>query len=336
MSGDVAAPSSQELPEDLPAVPPVARSVSPQMPQTFEDHIPLGGDALSWQQNRHLADIRAVAAPMDDEDEELERMAQKEMEEDDNFCFPLPTKPSQAKAGNQFARCEESVCDQADPTAWPPLLPQLPERPSPDTITKQDLRRDALPPRGPGPPVRGPLPKVRRSSKDKSKFQERDAIINCILNDEPPSRSTTPKGSRKNTPRGSSTHRSSLKTPVMAGGRRSQSHDIHFDGAGRRTPPDSLKVLTPRQLKSLDAVGSGKPVPHMLDILNLPGDFAPKSSKPANGQPGSPVRSDSSGSSLPQLSEKRSHVAKSFQPAPSHSAKSARSWRDNVVSFYGS
>jgi hypothetical protein len=178
--------------------------------------------------------------------------------------------------------------------------------------------------------------------KEKSKFQERDAIVSLILND-PPSRATTPRGS-VSTPRGQTAlqNRSSLKTPVTAGGRRSQSHDVNFHSGGRRTPPNNMKAMTPRQLTSLDtAFGSGKPPPHMLDILNLPCEFSSvqKSSKLVNIEPGSPGRSEpSSESSLPQLSDKRSQVRRVVKAAPSQvmGVKSARSWRDSATLLYTS
>lgn len=276
----------------------------------------------------------------------MELMAQMEMEEDDipDFASTLPPKlPSRgAKAPSR-------------PFSQPPLpgqaasrQPQMP----PAAHTRHSLQQELmLPATAPAAPVapRGPAP-GRRSShasiKAKSKYQDRDALVNCILNDDPPSRATTPRGTRtsdgRSTPRGSSLHRTPLKPPAPTpplGVRRSQSYDIHFNAGGRRTPPTSMKMLTPRG--GLDALSGGKSAGHydVLDILNMPGDSGgtPRgASKLASlvGQPDSPRRSEaSSASSLPQLNEKRAHARKPPQAvAPSGGNKSARSWREQVYS----
>lgn len=320
-----------QLEEELAAAA-VARSISPQVPSHCDDHFPRCGEVSTT----------APALADDDDDDLLELMAQREMEEDDviDFHHTWPPKPPRAEA---------STLPQEAPTRPPSLPPSLGlaarlslQAELPTAITRQmELGRPATTPAMPRTAApRCPIPAARRSSiKAKSKYQDRDAIVNCVLNDDPPSRSSTPRGSRvqegRSTARGSSLHRVSLKAPVTAGSRRSQSHDIHYHAGGRRTPPNAMMIMTPRQLASLDVLAGGKPAAHMLDILNLPGDSA--GTKVANIEPGSPRRSEaSSTSSLPHLNEKRSHARKPFPAVANHGAKPTRSWKDSAASLYAS
>lgn len=280
----------------------------------------------------------------EDDDDELERMAKKEMEEDDLLDFRSALLP-------------KVPCSQAPirPTTQPTSIGSTTWRPPPPQAFPRHTVPQEPPPlaalSGAPPPVpRGPAPPGRRSSaKSKNRYQDRDALLNCILNDETPrSRATTPRGSTprgstprgsrqdgRSTPRSSSIHRSSLKTPVTSGGRRSQSHEVHFYDGGRRAPPTALK---PRHLGSLDAFPGGKVAPHMLGIL-LPADGSsgtPRASKLASlEQPSSPRRSEaSSTSSLPHLNEKRPQARKTVPVVAHHMPKSARNWRDTAVSLY--
>lgn len=309
-----AAADMLQLEEELAAAA-VTRSISPQVPSTCSDHIPLGGEAFGFSPNHGFSGRAAASfldiavAGTDEDDDELERIAQQEMEEDYVIDFPMSLPPKPPRNEFQAQRPGSSL-------------------PAPQHPTVQ---------KGPALPV-GPrcsLPAGRRpSTKAKSKYQDRDAIVSLILGDDPPSRATTPKGGSRattprSTPRGSSNHRGSSKprTP-MTGSRRSQSYDIYFD-AGGHAPPSGMKPA-PGQLSSLDAFAACKTAPHMLDILNLPGVKAP------NQELGSPRRSEaSSASSLPQLSEKRPPRKQLPAGAP-HAPKPARKWRDSAASFYAS
>lgn len=269
-------------------------------------------------------------------------MAQMEMDEDSEpigLHYTLPPKPPAQEtrqrpplqpASHGFASCQSSL-----PSA-PPSMPRY--------ASQLDRPVPPLAPRAPTHP--GQIPRPRSNSKSranppKSKYQDRDALVSCILNDEPPtvpSRSSTPRGSRnqegRSTPRGSSVQRGSRKMPVTAGARRSQSSDVEFQVAARQTTPR----LSQQQFSGLDSLlkgNSGKAAPHMLDSLLLSGSGGtPRVSKLVPIQPDSPSDA-SSASSLPRLNEKPAHRTSSASAAQ-RGSKSARSWRGSAASLYAS
>jgi hypothetical protein len=197
----------------------------------------------------------------------------------------------------------------------------------------------------------GPAPaRSRPSQKSKDKYMERDFLVDCILNDEPLKRASTPRGTRyhdgrstpgmydgRSTPRASTpragtpragtprcaTPRSSSRGPSAVRGSRSHSRDVQLGGANYPNPAS----LRPQ--KSL----AGKPPPHVLDFLHFDEAVGRSKGNKLSNLEDSLGSGDSSMSSLPQLPEKRPSQRKVMAMAQ-HGSKATRSWRENAVSLY--
>jgi len=245
----------------------------------------------------------------EDEDDELERMAQREMDGDEVVDFsrrPLPPRP--------------------------PVL---------------DLTPRSTGPVGPGPRRATPPPAVaaapagartRSVSRPKAppaenasrRIEKRDFLVESILNDTGASRAITPRGAAKAralTPRGASTSRgpspSNRRSRSQLPTRAAAEQQAHNGYAA--PPPTSSKATTPRQLQQLHQATKGHasayPSKDIMKQVNLIDAHSTKPGKPSLA-------------SLPQLG---GHASKHQHPRVQNAADplSSRAWRGRAaVSLY--
>mmetsp|Transcript_9499 Transcript_9499/g.17629 ORF Transcript_9499/g.17629 Transcript_9499/m.17629 type:complete len:1040 (-) Transcript_9499:113-3232(-) len=296
----------------------------------------------------------------DDDDDELELMAQKEMDEDDIPGFELsnrlPPKPPKVEPsrppslpmpahGHHVSQAQPQRDTRAARSEFraPPPAPGPVHAAAPATVPAPPAAPAPAPPAG----IKAYAPhrqqvraELQAKMEAKLRYQKRDTLVDCILNDEKPprpSRSLTPRGSR------SSVHKSGRTTP------RSTSRSAAFPGVRARTPERERSVtprgsqvkppITPRGAQNGGQRSSSMPA-HELDILNISREEAGRRSARGVKQPphlsvDSPQRSESSSnSSLPQLPGKlpgqRPSQTVIMMPGP----PSARSWRDKAASLY--
>lgn len=292
----------------------------------------------------------------DDDDDELELMAQKEMDEDDlpgfelSNCLPPrppkvetarpPSLPMSAARGYHVPQAHA----QRDATAARTEFRAPPPAPVPV---------HAAPPSAPAPPSASakvyapPRQQVRSEVQEKMdsklRLQKRDTLVDCILNGEKPprpSRSLTPRGSR------ASVQKSGRTTP------RSTSRSAAFPGLRARTPErekpttprgGQAKPVTPRGVHSNgDGPPSSSMPAHELDILNFSRENGDRRSARgarlspnfSDGSPQTARSESSSNSSLPQLPGKAAGQRPSQTVIMMPGPPSARSWRDKAAGLY--
>jgi len=167
----------------------------------------------------------------DEEDDELELLAQREMQNDAvvDFCSHRPPRPPSLTPA--AAAAAAALVAPSAPT--PPLSGGL------------HLPPAAIPPRpAPTPTLKAPTSARGRSEvKRKQMYHNRDVLVDSILNDHPTSRSGTPRNQRSR----DGTHSSSVRRhPSSSGGGASgagRSRSLPHHGGG--DPPLS-KPATPR------------------------------------------------------------------------------------------
>lgn len=286
-----------------------------------------------------------MASYVYEDDDELELMARKEMEEDDpiNFSARLPPKPPKLEdmhlPGPPIPALPGCGAAQTHPTLPTQPTPAMPPQPPPQPPRRQS---GAFTPTSAPQPIRAPVVANARS-RSKDRFGERDALVDFILSDAPSKRSTTPFGSKRSTTPLGSRNSSGRNTPRLPDGRSTPRSDVRSTSipmaahcrSSSRGP--SMRSKSPHVFFPEEQHGkasprkswSGKAAPHMLDFVHFDGLFdagsKPKG-KAVNLDDSSP---DSSVSSLPRLSDKRSSQRQKDQVP-----KSARSWRENAVSMY--
>mmetsp|Transcript_145033 Transcript_145033/g.377347 ORF Transcript_145033/g.377347 Transcript_145033/m.377347 type:complete len:371 (-) Transcript_145033:114-1226(-) len=320
---------------------------------------PLNQDALNMKDFRYNPN---GMVDDDDDDDELELMARREMDEDDAIDIsmrpPRPPQPSSSEQSSRpptFGRHTPSTPATSSraagvPAAGPPhratmaavTAPPRAPSPSPSPPPANSLAASggsiasgasaaaaAAPPPAVAPPARKRSASRHRlptEVSNRQRMDKRDFIVDCIINDELPSRTATPRGI--STPRTAGLPRSASrgpsKGPAPLGAR--------VRGASCNVGPD---VAAPPKHRAAADAGSG------AASGRGHGAPAPPSLMPSPRHKGvrsinlleAPSRAEEKScvSSLPQLGTKTSKHQRSQHAMVPSGSQSARSWRGRAA-----
>mmetsp|Transcript_12389 Transcript_12389/g.43672 ORF Transcript_12389/g.43672 Transcript_12389/m.43672 type:complete len:573 (+) Transcript_12389:1-1719(+) len=306
-------PISRNVSSGLP-VPPVA-------PQEVGPANPLVQDLLDMNNVRY-----SPTGPQDDDDDdELELLARREMDDDEAIDFSArPTRHPSEKSSRPPTFGRQCPADPVAPSApsasaRAPPVPNMPRMPS---VTSMSSMASGAMPAQPSSWSAGSaqaVTKGRRTSSASKKrppeisqeqrLEKRNFIVGCILNDEVPSRSATPRGPARSASRGPS------RGPPLNGARvrgASCNASIEMVQAPRHTAGDMVfggkasppSVPSPRHHKGVGRI-------NLLDT---------------------PARAEEKPVSLPQLGAAKTER----HQRPHHSlvasgSQSARNWRGKAT-----
>lgn len=308
----------------------------------------------------------------DDDDDELEIMARREMDEDDAIDIstrpprlPRPASSEQSSRPPTFGR--HSPGTPAPALAAPPTLPPaaaaLPQRgmassppfvPSPSTSPPPPFAGTATSSgstagggsSGGGPPAPpGGAPRKRSASRNRPpevshqhRKEKRDFIVDCIINDEVPSRTATPRGI--STPRGAGLPRSASRGPSRGpappGGARARGASCQAPPAGLDLPCGGGPAPTPGGSRPHRSAAAGAAAMGVGRAGGgggvLPASPRQKGMRAINllDAPSRPEEK-SHVSSLPQLGAKTSKHHRSQHGLVPSGSQSARSWRGKAA-----
>lgn len=255
----------------------VLQTQAPESTVAFQQNF---NDPLPIPEHIDFENFVSPSKLLEEYDEEMESIARREIDEDEviDFSRRLPPKPPQIDIPR------------------PPLLD------------------GAIPPLNmPAPPKRKVPKKSRAETKDRQRLEKRDFLVDSILNDEVPSRSTTPRNIRAR----SQHHSTGPKLPEM----RSRSMPHCEEGRSSQNSVSS-KPVTPRHRQQVTMQFSH------VDGIPKADTLHPLKSGKAEEQPEKPERHHVS--LLPQLENLSKHE-RSQRALKASGSQSARTWRGKAA-----